>query len=484
MVRWSTRQPAADGGELGGAGLDHPVGQPRQELRPLDHGEEAVGAEHAALGVAQPGPGGEADQRRAERHLRLEVELEALLLEGTIEAPLRRRLDHPPGQRRRDPAADGGEARVVEPAGAAAGLLGAMHRRLGEPEQLVGGAGVDGVEGDAEARGRAQHLAGQGRGRLDHLHQLLHDEGRVLGALQVLDQDGEAVGIEAGDGVGLAQAMAQALGDDAEQPVAGIVAEPLVEGPEPVEIEGDDAGPQAMPAGGGQRLVHAIEEERAVGDAGQPVGGGRRVDPPGVAAAVDGEADAAVEPARSARPCRIVGIVTSDRPLDSASPTPEQDDRPLEAAADRDLGEFQASPAGEAVVDETGVEPVRGDLPEARLDAARPDDLEAGLGRAGEQLLGDVVVLLVVLDDEEADDRPLAALQQRFLDARIGRLVIAEAGRAAQRVERHHVAALHGAALHRSGAPTAGARVAGDGKPVGAWCHRGHERCSEPDLNH
>ena len=66
------------------------------------------------------------------------------------------------------------------------------------------------------------------------------DRDRLLLVGEAVDQDAELVAAEAGDDVAGAQVGAQARGDRAQQLVAGVVAEAVVDQLEVVEVEEED----------------------------------------------------------------------------------------------------------------------------------------------------------------------------------------------------------------------------------------------------
>ncbi len=130
--------------------------------------------------------------------------------------------------------------------------------------------------------------------------------------------------------------MAEPLGDDGQQTVAGVVAEPFVDRAEAVEIDGENGGAQAVVPCLGEGRRQPLEEERAIGEPGEHVAGRWRVEPSQVATAADGETNAAIEPAGVAF---LLVEEVGDPGLDRGvlhllvSALAEQDDRPLEAAA-------------------------------------------------------------------------------------------------------------------------------------------------------
>lgn len=70
----------------------------------------------------------------------------------------------------------------------------------------------------------------------------------------------------------IAQRVAQALRDQHEHAVVGVHTEPVVDGPEVVEVEHRHARAAAGALGLGDRALQAIVEHGAVGQPGQRVG--------------------------------------------------------------------------------------------------------------------------------------------------------------------------------------------------------------------
>ena len=84
-------------------------------------------------------------------------------------------------------------------------------------------------------------------------------------------QDGELVAADAGHELGAGHAGLQARADLAQQPVAGLVAERVVELLEVVEVDQQQRELGLGGARGGGRLLEAGEQPAAVGEAGQRV---------------------------------------------------------------------------------------------------------------------------------------------------------------------------------------------------------------------
>ncbi len=88
----------------------------------------------------------------------------------------------------------------------------------------------------------------------------------------------ELVAAEARERVALADRRAQPLGDRAQEAVAAGVAEAVVDLLEVVEIEHHHGDPAALAARLAHRLAQAVEQQRAVGQAGQRVVMGEMAD--------------------------------------------------------------------------------------------------------------------------------------------------------------------------------------------------------------
>ena len=166
----------------------------------------------------------------------------------------------------------GAHRRLVGRGAVAARLLGAVHREVGVAQQLVGAQrGVAGV-GDAD-RGAdedllALHVEGPAHGGDDARRR------RASGCTPravVLEQHGELVAAEARRGVRRARAVGQARGRGAQELVAGGVADAVVDGLEAVEVDEEHAQLGLAAGRHVERVLEAVEEERAVGQPGQRV---------------------------------------------------------------------------------------------------------------------------------------------------------------------------------------------------------------------
>src|SRR5205807_1169440 len=85
--------------------------------------------------------------------------------------------------------------------------------------------------------------------------------------LDAVEEDGELVAAEAGDGVGRADGGHQLAGDLPEHEVAGRVAEAVVHGLEVVEVDEHDADRGRPALRAHERVLDAVDEERPVGEA-------------------------------------------------------------------------------------------------------------------------------------------------------------------------------------------------------------------------
>ena len=149
--------------------------------------------------------------------------------------------------------------------------LGARQRHVGVLEQLLGLVAVAGRHGDADAGADHDGMAVEQIGIADRLQQPSRQQHRILGARQPALDDGEFVGVEAGERVLLAQGGAQALGDAAQQLVADAVAERIVDRLEIVEAEHQHRDLFRAAPGVQQNIVHLLAQQDAVRQPGQAV---------------------------------------------------------------------------------------------------------------------------------------------------------------------------------------------------------------------
>ena len=107
--------------------------------------------------------------------------------------------------------------------------------------------------------------------RREGAQQPLGDLDDLRALRDALQQHGELVAAQARGGVHAAQGRAQAVGDADEQLVARGVAQRVVDGLEVVEVDERDGDDLVVPRRPLQRLLDAVEEQRAVGEAGERV---------------------------------------------------------------------------------------------------------------------------------------------------------------------------------------------------------------------
>ena len=159
---------------------------------------------------------------------------------------------------------------VVELVAGAAALLGAVHRRLGVADEILRPLAAlchrDPDRGGDEVLVAVEHeRAGEDRGDpLGHLD-------RVVLAGDLLEQDPELVGAEAGHGVRRAHGLLEARRGGREQLVADVMAHRVVDELEAIEVEEQDRGLDVAPAQALDRLAEPVHEQHAVGQIGQRV---------------------------------------------------------------------------------------------------------------------------------------------------------------------------------------------------------------------
>jgi hypothetical protein len=142
--------------------------------------------------------------------------------------------------------------------------LGGVHGQVHVLVQVLGAHRPVVRDGDADA-GAHPHRAGADRERLAQRGQ---QPARVSGRVaDVIGEHGELVAAEPHDGVREAEAGGQPCGHTAQQAVAGVVAQRVVDRFEVVEVEVDDRGRR----GRSQVAVEALGEQGAIAEAGQRV---------------------------------------------------------------------------------------------------------------------------------------------------------------------------------------------------------------------
>jgi hypothetical protein len=151
------------------------------------------------------------------------------------------------------------ERRVpVLPAG-----LGRVHRQVRPSQQVAGYLVRCRTEGDPDAGPDHQLGALDDQRRPHDLEDALGD-GMLAVMAHVLEEDGELVAAQAGDGVDRPQALPDPLGHLDQQLVPGGVAEAVVDGLEAVEVQEQHRDGRHQARGARQRQAEAVEEQRPV----------------------------------------------------------------------------------------------------------------------------------------------------------------------------------------------------------------------------
>ena len=171
-----------------------------------------------------------------------------------------------------------GEILPVQQESAPALLLGRVQGLVGALDHRVDGLAVVRVEGDADARGHADLVAGSEHRPDQSVEDLGGDHGGVLGLGDIVEQEHELVAAQPGDRVRLAALALQPAGHLDEQGVADIVAEGVVDSLEAVQIEEKDRHPAAPPLGLDHRLSEPVAEQQPVGQAGEGIVMGQPVE--------------------------------------------------------------------------------------------------------------------------------------------------------------------------------------------------------------
>ena len=160
----------------------------------------------------------------------------------------------------------------VEEAVAALTLaLGSVHGGVGIAQQLVGAFALALGQADAQAGGNEDLPTREGKRWGQDVDDALCQAIGSVGFLQVLEQDGELVAAQTGRGVAGSQAALQAGGHRDEQLVADRVAQAVIDGLEPVEVQQQDRDRRGVSFLTTHGVVHAVGEERPVGQVGQRV---------------------------------------------------------------------------------------------------------------------------------------------------------------------------------------------------------------------
>ena len=210
------------------ADLHHPAAQFACQIHGFGDSDERIRQQQAAGGVlpAHQGLGGQhlagahVDLRQVVQHQRAAVD-DALQMKLDVvaeRAPHRHVV---------------GEHRDL----VAAGALCVQHRLIGLAQQIGGGVAAGLADGHTDADGPGEHLAVDGHPFpecvLEGAREFLGGFGAHLGG----GDDDEFVAAEPGDEAAIAGLLAQTFGEHPDEPVAGVVAEIVVDGLEPVQVE-------------------------------------------------------------------------------------------------------------------------------------------------------------------------------------------------------------------------------------------------------
>ena len=151
-----------------------------------------------------------------------------------------------------------------------AGGLRAVHRDVRAVQQLLGADRLVG-ERDAHADPEPDDLPVDVERVLHRLDDALAEVAGDVHAVDLVDEDRELVAAEPGGGVRRPQLRTEPVRDRDQHAVAGVVAEPVVDALEPVEVAVEHRDRTAAPHRLGQRVVEPVEEQRPVGQPGEDV---------------------------------------------------------------------------------------------------------------------------------------------------------------------------------------------------------------------
>ena len=128
--------------------------------------------------------------------------------------------------------------RLVEQlAPGAAAALRAVHRGVGVAQETRGALGRASGDGDSDARGDDDLGSIEGEGLVERLDGALGELDRLLLVGKVLADDDELVASESRHDVVAPDGRGEPAADGNEEVVSGVVAEPVVDDLEPIEVE-------------------------------------------------------------------------------------------------------------------------------------------------------------------------------------------------------------------------------------------------------
>ena len=125
--------------------------------------------------------------------------------------------------------------------------------------------------GDTDAGKHGDVVAGDRHRVAQAVEQTLGDVDGAVDAATVLEQDRELVAAEAGGGVAAADSTADPVGDGLQELVADGMAEGVVDRLEVVEVDEQHDHRVGLGPRDAQGVIHAVEEQRPVGEPGQLV---------------------------------------------------------------------------------------------------------------------------------------------------------------------------------------------------------------------
>jgi hypothetical protein len=155
--------------------------------------------------------------------------------------------------------------------GIAATFLGTVHGDIGILHQRLGVGAIIRKEADADAGADVEFLFDSHRRILQGIEDLfcdVRDGGRID---DVLDDDQKFVATESANGVRFSHQSAQAPRHLAEDAIADLVAEGIVDVLEAIEVDEQDGQSGLVAVGTLQGLVQSVAKQQAVGQAGQRV---------------------------------------------------------------------------------------------------------------------------------------------------------------------------------------------------------------------
>jgi hypothetical protein len=144
------------------------------------------------------------------------------------------------------------------------GVLGRVHRHVGVAQQLVGRAPVMGPERDADAAFDVDRHAVELERVFERRPQPGGDRHGVLEAGRARQEDRELVSAEAGELVAVAQHRAHAPGGLAQEGVAVVVAQRVVDVLEAIEVDQQQRGRRTAVVERGLEPDEAVEQPAPV----------------------------------------------------------------------------------------------------------------------------------------------------------------------------------------------------------------------------